>query len=302
MPRPDILSRRGVLIGGALGLLGVPTRSFAQPDMQRLAPPTIADRGSALYRFLTIPVASQHGARSYRLIVAVPRRMAPQSGYPIAWLLDGKAAMAHVDEALLASLDAAGPPVIVAIGHDTPLRLDGPERARDYTPTAPGAGQGARLGGGADAFLATILDVMRPKVESVAPIDPRRQTIWGHSLGGLFVLHSLMRRPDAFTGYYAASPSLWWDGGAIMTMAVAAPTHPRRCTLLIGEGSAVAQDRQGRPRTTRFHVDAAERDAFYHRLQTRSAANVKQIDLGPLPHGATFGATIAPALRLAIRL
>ena len=43
MPRPDILSRRGVLIGGALGLLGVPTRSFAQPDMQRLAPPTIAE-------------------------------------------------------------------------------------------------------------------------------------------------------------------------------------------------------------------------------------------------------------------
>ena len=132
MPRPDILSRRGVLIGGALGLLGVPTRSFAQPDMQRLAPPTIADRGSALYRFLTIPVASQDGARSYRLIVAVPRRMAPQSGYPIAWLLDGKAAMGHVDEPLLASLDAAGPPVIVAIGHDTPLRLDGQSGPRHW--------------------------------------------------------------------------------------------------------------------------------------------------------------------------
>ena len=87
-----------------------------------------------------------------------------------------------------------------------------------------------------------------------------------------------------------------------MTMAVAAPTHPRRCTLLIGEGSEVAQDRQERPRTTRFHVDAANRAAFYHRLQTRSAANLKQIDLGPLPHGATFGATIAPALRLATSL
>ena len=206
MPRPDILSRRGVLVSGALGLLSISTRSFAQPDMQRLAPSTIADRGSTLYRFLTIPVASQDGARSYRLIVAVPRRMAPRSGYPIAWLLDGKAAMGHVDEALLASLDAAGPPVIVAIGHDTPLRLDGPERMRDYTPTKPTAKQEGRMGGGADAFLATILDVMRPKVGSVVPIDPRRQTIWGHSLGGLFVLHSLMRRPDAFTAYYAAVP------------------------------------------------------------------------------------------------
>lgn len=88
----------------------------------------------------------------------------------------------------------------------------------------------------------------------------------------------------------------------MMTMAVAAPTDPRRCTLLIGEGSDVAQDRQERPRTSRFHIDAADRAAFYHSLQTRSGVILKQIDLGPLPHGATFGATIAPALRLATSL
>jgi pimeloyl-ACP methyl ester carboxylesterase len=33
----------------------------------------------------------------------------------------------------------------------------------------------------------------------------------GHSLGGLFAVYALIRRPDLFTGYVVMEPSLWWN-------------------------------------------------------------------------------------------
>ena len=33
----------------------------------------------------------------------------------------------------------------------------------------------------------------------------------GHSLGGLFALHALARRPALFTGYVVMEPSVWWN-------------------------------------------------------------------------------------------
>ena len=38
----------------------------------------------------------------------------------------------------------------------------------------------------------------------------------GHSLGGLFTSYALLTRPDAFATFVATSPSLWWDGFAIL--------------------------------------------------------------------------------------
>jgi predicted alpha/beta superfamily hydrolase len=57
---------------------------------------------------------------------------------------------------------------------------------------------------------------MRPSVAAVAPIDLQRQTLWGHSYGGLAVLHALFTRPAEFSDYAAASPSLWWRNGVIV--------------------------------------------------------------------------------------
>lgn len=70
--------------------------------------------------------------------------------------------------------------------------------------------------GGVDEFFDLLDQHMRPMVAAVAPIDPARQTLWGHSYGGLAVLHALFTRPGAFSDYAAASPSLWWRDGAIV--------------------------------------------------------------------------------------
>ena len=175
------------------------------------------------YRFESFVLQAVGGAQRYRLRVAVPQRAAPPAGYATAWLLDGNAALMDVQAADLQQLaQSAAPPLIVFIAHDNDLRIDGDARAFDYTPRRPGgeAAQrdplGTRRNGGADAFLALILEHAMPRVNALAPLDPARQALWGHSYGGVFVLHALFTRPQAFALYGAADPSLWWGEGVLL--------------------------------------------------------------------------------------
>jgi len=73
----------------------------------------------------------------------------------------------------------------------------------------------------------------------VAPIDLQRQTLWGHSYGGLAVLHALFTRPGAFSDYAAASPSLWWHDGVIVGEAqgLQGRLGDHRPTLMLMRGS-----------------------------------------------------------------
>jgi predicted alpha/beta superfamily hydrolase len=70
--------------------------------------------------------------------------------------------------------------------------------------------------GGADSFLNFIETELKPALEKDYTIDAARQTIFGHSLGGLFVLHALFSRPRAFRNYAAGSPSIWWNDRAVL--------------------------------------------------------------------------------------
>jgi predicted alpha/beta superfamily hydrolase len=64
--------------------------------------------------------------------------------------------------------------------------------------------------GGNDAFLSFIIDELKPAIAKATQVDPGRQALFGHSLGGLFVLHALFSRSDAFDTFIAGSPSIWW--------------------------------------------------------------------------------------------
>lgn len=65
--------------------------------------------------------------------------------------------------------------------------------------------------GGADAFLKFIEEELKPEIEREFKIDSSKQTIFGHSLGGLFVLNTLFTKPEAFQTYVAGSPSIHWN-------------------------------------------------------------------------------------------
>ncbi|WP_201524826.1 alpha/beta hydrolase, partial [Bordetella pseudohinzii] len=56
-----------------------------------------------------------------------------------------------------------------------------------------------------------------------------------HSYGGLFVLETLLNRPEAFQHYVAASPSLWWNAPYMQErLAAWQPAGERSLRLMVG--------------------------------------------------------------------
>jgi hypothetical protein len=182
----------------------------------------------------------------YTIQVSIPM-FAPRTkaGYPVLYVLDGEL---YFPEAAIAS-DVLGDKaaVVVGIGHDAlndkaviaryakpengkPLdgatALNGFQTMRDYdfkwpvspkhrAPAFAEKDIGAEAGD-VDAFLAVIEKEIKPKVEALVPIDRSNQALFGHSSGGLAVVHALFTEPTAFRSFIAASPTIWYDGAAVL--------------------------------------------------------------------------------------
>ncbi|NIF17980.1 alpha/beta hydrolase [Pantoea sp. Cy-639] len=200
--------------------LAMSSMAFAQVQPKQLMDSTLLQRQDLAYHFSHLDLDSQDGQRHYRLWIGEPKRPAPATGHPVLWMLDGNAAVSALQPQQLEQLAAGQAPVLVAIGYQTDQRIERSARTYDYTPNVPGLAEQrdpltGQPSGGVDAFLDLLEQRMRPMVAGVAAIDPHRQTLWGHSYGGLAVLHTLFTRPGMFSDYAAASPSLWWNEGAI---------------------------------------------------------------------------------------
>lgn len=158
--------------------------------------------------------------RTYRILVFVPAAPPPPGGYPVLYLLDGNATY-PVAASILQNAEhrtnpgSIAPGIVVGIGYPIDEPLDLRARAEDYTPPAPDlSATGDTSGnkqGGADRFLEFIEKEMKPRLAAEFPMNPNRQTLFGHSYGGLFALHVLFTRTAAFQRYVAASPSVWWN-------------------------------------------------------------------------------------------
>lgn len=285
--------------------LAAPAAAFAQPRGQAPAGPTVAEEGSAYYRFEKLDLVSADGARHYRIRIALPRRAPPKAGYPAIYLLDGDAALAKIDDGLLARLDRGDPPVIVAIGYEGDRQFDVMARALDYTPPAKDGSSpvdpAGRPGGGADAFLDLVSGPLAQHVAGQARIDPKRRAIWGHSYGGLCVVHAALTRPEAFDAYFAASPSLWWNYGSVLSevdLALAEPHPPGRQLVVMSGGDEVA----GRSAGRRTHPmwssvpPTAARD-LVGRLGS-AGVDASYVELHGLGHGGMLGASLHRSLLL----
>lgn len=105
------------------------------------------------------------------------------------------------------------------IGYPHDQVYDLPARTNDltllWTAKWP-AGQPAARTGGNELFARFLLDRLRPEIARRYPVDAKRQSLFDHSLVGLFALHMLYTRPDAFEAIIAASPPIWWSGKAIL--------------------------------------------------------------------------------------
>lgn len=221
VPPPPQGTRRALLAAGAgtsLGLLGGCATGSPAVPAQLLQAPAAALPGTH-QQDLRDP-ASGH---TWRIWVQRPAGPAPAAGHPVLYVLDGNAAFALA--AQLARNNATRPPelrpdaaIVVGIGHPGDAVIHPTERQRDYTPPPPG-GSATPQAGGADRLLDFIARELQPRVAQAFPVDAQRQTITGHSFGGLCVLHALFTRPALFTRYAATSPSVWWNQGQVLQTA-----------------------------------------------------------------------------------
>lgn len=217
------------------------------------------------------------GGEIYRIFVSYPAVEAPKGGFPVLYVLDGNALFAGFAETrrIQEFADAdVGKSIVVGVGYPTDKAYDD-RRLYDLTGPAPVPAPwrdelGKLRSGGWDRFLDFLTGPLRTEIGKRYRIDLDRQALFGHSLGGLFAVHALFSRPDAFHAIVAASPSLFW--------------HQQE--MLREERDFAARLREGKiPKVGRLMVVAGEREetalerwdpeAFVKRIEPLSAYGLR---------------------------
>ena len=120
--------------------------------------------------------------------------------------------------------------------------------------TFEGDGPAARLvverggrGGRGDAYGRLLTDTVKPMIDACYRTRPDAAStgLGGSSLGGLVTMHLGLTRPDVFGRLLVASPSVWWDGRAILdAVARAEPRREQRVWVDMGldEGASMVAD------------------------------------------------------------
>ena len=219
----------------ALRILSVAFFWALMPSAQSAPAPLVTasasvPRGPLLReRITTESRLTSHNGRQYRIVVSVPKGPAPSGGFPVIYVLDADAwfGMA-VEIARMREYEKLAPAVIVGIGSPRHFFFD-VTRSFDFTPVGSSDPDfdGIELGG-ADEFIVFLAQSLKPWVASRYRVDRSRQTLFGHSLGGLFVLHVLLKAPDTFSVYLAASPSIRFSDRAIVKEAATITATPAR--------------------------------------------------------------------------
>jgi len=211
----------------AMLLLTSATGTIAAPE--RPAPASDATTSAVVPSTRQFDFKSGINGHTYRVQVAVPFVPAPQSGYAVLYVLDGDGYFGTYSFAarMRAMLGEVQPAVVVGIGYpeaESDMKVALVRRQYDLTPTRIDAQQAAQTGmstdpaalGGADAFLLVIEREVKPRVAAMLPVDRSREILFGHSLGGLFALHTLFTHPDSFSTYLVLSPSIWFNHGVVL--------------------------------------------------------------------------------------
>jgi predicted alpha/beta superfamily hydrolase len=131
----------------------------------------------------------------------------PQQGirYPVVYMLDGDSHFHHASGIIqfLTSSGVTAPLILVGVGNT--------DRTRDLTPSRlTDTLHRSLTSGGANTFLKFLTEELAGFMKSQYQVGPYKILV-GHSLGGLFALHTFVTKPHSFNAYIAISPSLWWN-------------------------------------------------------------------------------------------
>ena len=172
------------------------------------------------------------------LHVSLPNRYQNSTArYPVVFVLDGEGQFAQAVGAVrfLGKVNKMPQAIVVGIRNTN--------RTRDLSPPTSNPEDLKKMpdSGGAEKFLAFLTKELRPYMDKNYRTWPYR-ILFGHSLGGLFAVHTFLNSPDAFNTYIASSPALWWDNNSVVRRAeeILAEKPDRRGLLFFSHGQEVA--------------------------------------------------------------
>lgn len=213
-------------------------------------------------------ISSINNDYTYGIQVFVPDEPVPADGFPVVYVLDGLGYFHFLRDAVRlqcrnAPRTGVGAAVVVGICHDE----DSMRMRRFYDFTAPATEYSfpkrmasripEKVGGGTD-FQRFIEEELKPKIEAEFPINRNKQTLFGHSLGGYFVLWNLLNAAS-YQNYIAISPSLWWNDHELMKQSLKQECEGHRLFIGVGEkeGFMVEDARlfAGKMRSLKMNID-----------------------------------------------
>ncbi|WP_295814609.1 alpha/beta hydrolase-fold protein [uncultured Nitratireductor sp.] len=264
---------------------------------------------------LVSDIFEQQGANgvAYRIFTARPANLAESERLPVIYMIDGNRMFPLARERMKKTPKLRA--ILVGIGYPTEDREEIVRlRYVDLTPPTPeermprAPGRVAPQTGGRNAFFTYMQTELRPEIERRFAVDTDRQTLFGHSLGGLFALHVLFREPDAFGTYVAADPSVWWNGHGILAQRDGFLESSRRKNAagreLLIETSGKRVERPGLDADTRKKLAALRsgpdgRDIF-ETLTAHTDMKLVYRHLESEGHGSMIPFSVSDALRFAL--
>lgn len=289
-----------VLVVSILVILGA--RPLAAQDAAPPTPPAANVEIKSAPAVITpgtrqFALTSKKNGREYRIFVGEPKGEAPPNGFPVIYCLDGNATFGTLYDSARRASRTLGPMVVVGIGYPTDESIDSTRRSYDFIQNAteefianlPRRGEW-KTGGQAE-FIEFIEGDLKPLIEKTYTINRRKQTLIGHSFGGLFALHVLFNKPESFQSYVAISPSIWWaDMTLLEEERKFIEAKGKRADLLIAVGG----------REKEHMIDDAKDMAG--RLKEKLSSYGLRVVYKELPeedHGSVVAGAISAALRFA---
>ncbi|WP_346235623.1 alpha/beta hydrolase-fold protein [Lysinibacillus telephonicus] len=175
-------------------------------------------------------ISSKFTNYQYTIYVHVPDIEQPKEGFSIIYILDGLSYFPLAKQVVkLQSRNTlktrVEDSIVVGICHQEETM----RKRRFYDFTAPsekyqfpertkGKLDDLNEFGGAENFSRFLMDELKPLIETKYPVNKNKQTIYGHSLSGYYVLWNFLTKPQSFQTYIAVSPSIWWNNRELFRM------------------------------------------------------------------------------------
>jgi len=205
------------------------------------------------HNYETLLMTSKSKQLDYEIFIAKPFDEPAEGGYGVIYVLDGNGLFetaAEITRLLTRKPKGYHPAIVVGIGYPAGEAFDTVRRTYDLTMPAELANLPQRPNGepwpefgGADELLAFFEQELVPALAERYTINRQKQALYGHSFGGLFVLHALFTQPTLFSHYIASSASIWWNDYALLReydqfkadLKNMEPCHLPKTLMIVGE-------------------------------------------------------------------